>query len=243
MRQAGAELRDQERASPRVLPAEVTLSDPPDDRYASPPRGDPADEIRVIKPRLDDVWRSSAKRSRELPGRSDVREALAHSQGAHCDTHRADSLTHHSDVAERDHFCLPGIGIHGREELEQHHLASADGKASDDVDDAPLHSAWPKPRDVTMIWKWDAGMASTRYMEVSGRSVGRSWIGVTLLTSFVVILATEWLTPRQHPLPAFTPLALNVLAFAAFTSLVIAVTNRTLFSIGLVASLYELLVL
>ena len=80
-------------------------------------------------------------------------------------------------------------------------------------------------------------------MEVSGRSVGGSWLGVTLLASFVVILATEWLTPRQHSLPAFTPLALNVLAFAAFTSLVIAVTNRTLFSIGLVTTLYELLVL
>jgi hypothetical protein len=80
-------------------------------------------------------------------------------------------------------------------------------------------------------------------MEVSERAAGRSWLGVTLLTSFVVIVATEWLTPRQHSLPALTPLALNVLAFAAFTSLLIAVTNRTLFSIGLVTSLYELLVL
>ena len=73
--------------------------------------------------------------------------------------------------------------------------------------------------------------------------MGRSWLGVTLLASLVVILATEWLTPRQHSLPAFTPLALNVLAFAAFTSLVITAINRTLFSIGLVTALYELLVL
>src|SRR5262249_52467389 len=68
-------------------------------------------------------------------------------------------------------------------------------------------------------------------------------LGVTLLASLVVVLATEGLTPRTHSLPAAAPLALNILAFAAFTSLVIALTNRTLFSIALVTSIYEALVL
>jgi phosphoglycerol transferase MdoB-like AlkP superfamily enzyme len=75
-----------------------------------------------------------------------------------------------------------------------------------------------------------------------GRARG-SWIAVILLSSFVVILATESLTPRTYPLPAVAPLALNVLALAAIMSIVVALTNRTLFSIALVTALYELLVL
>jgi hypothetical protein len=43
--------------------------------------------------------------------------------------------------------------------------------------------------------------------------------------------------------PAMGPLALNVLAFAAFTSLATALTNRSLFSVAVVTLLYELLVL
>jgi hypothetical protein len=69
------------------------------------------------------------------------------------------------------------------------------------------------------------------------------WLAVTLVASFIVVFATEWLTPRAHSFPAAAPLALNVLAFAAFTSLAIAFTNRTLFSIAVVTTFYELLVL
>jgi phosphoglycerol transferase MdoB-like AlkP superfamily enzyme len=75
------------------------------------------------------------------------------------------------------------------------------------------------------------------------RATRESGLGVALLAAFVVVLSTEALTPRTHSFPAAAPLALNILAFAALTSLAIALTNRTLFSIALVSSLYELLVL
>src|SRR5437879_2043291 len=80
-------------------------------------------------------------------------------------------------------------------------------------------------------------------MASSRRTARESWLAVVLFASFCVIFATEWLTPRTHPLGTATPFVLNVLAFAALTSLAVAVTNRALFSIAMVTSLYELVVL
>src|SRR5262245_45715330 len=93
-----------------------------------------------------------------------------------------------------------------------------------------------------MIWKSDTEMASSVCMGGSRRATRDSGFGITLLASFVVIVATEGLTARTHSLPAAAPLALNILAFAAFSLIVIALTNRTLFSIALVTAVYELLV-
>ena len=69
------------------------------------------------------------------------------------------------------------------------------------------------------------------------------WLAVTLLAALVIVFATERLTPREFGPITPGPLALNILAFAAFTWIVVALTNRTLFAVALVTTLFGLLVL
>ena len=64
-RQPRADPSDPERASSGSLPIEVTLADPPDHGDAGPPPRDPADQVGVIEPRLDEVGRSLPQPSDE----------------------------------------------------------------------------------------------------------------------------------------------------------------------------------
>jgi phosphoglycerol transferase MdoB-like AlkP superfamily enzyme len=71
--------------------------------------------------------------------------------------------------------------------------------------------------------------------------VAGPWLRIVLVAALVVV-ATEWLTPRTQPMPAAIPLVLNVLAFASLVVLAVGLTNRAVFSIALVTVAYELVV-
>src|SRR5882724_7842871 len=72
------------------------------------------------------------------------------------------------------------------------------------------------------------------------RKTRETWLAITLLAAFIIVFATERLTPHEHPMTP-GPLALNILVFAALTWIIVAFTNRTLFALALVASLVGLL--